>query len=90
MAWVYLLVSAVLEALWATALGRSNGFTEPVVFAGDSRSVLVESRATNLAGVTGADLGHRALGRGGRPADRRCTVPGVPVGHRSTRARRTR
>lgn len=30
MAWVYLLVSAVLEAVWATALGRSNGFTEPV------------------------------------------------------------
>jgi quaternary ammonium compound-resistance protein SugE len=29
MAWVALLVSAVLEALWATALGESDGFTRP-------------------------------------------------------------
>lgn len=36
MAWVVLLVSAVLEAVWATALGLSQGFTQPtavVVFA---------------------------------------------------------
>lgn len=29
MAWGVLLVSAVLEAVWATALGRSDGFTSP-------------------------------------------------------------
>lgn len=29
MAWVMLLLSAVLEAVWATALGMSNGLTEP-------------------------------------------------------------
>ncbi|MFS0712553.1 multidrug efflux SMR transporter [Microbacterium sp. 2P01SA-2] len=36
-AWVILLASAVCEAVWATALGRSDGFREPVasvVFAG--------------------------------------------------------
>lgn len=36
MAWVILLVSAVFEAVWATALGRSDGLTRPwptVVFA---------------------------------------------------------
>ena len=30
MAWFILLLSAVFEAIWATALGRSDGFTEPV------------------------------------------------------------
>jgi len=29
MAWVILLVSAVLEAVWATALGASDGFSNP-------------------------------------------------------------
>ncbi|MDI2098363.1 DMT family transporter [Ruicaihuangia caeni] len=29
-AWLVLLMSAALEAVWATALGQSNGFTEPV------------------------------------------------------------
>ena len=29
MAWVVLLLSAVLEAVWATALGQSEGFTRP-------------------------------------------------------------
>ena len=29
MPWIVLLASAVLEAVWATALGASNGFTEP-------------------------------------------------------------
>ena len=28
MAWVILIVSGVLEAVWATALGRSEGFTK--------------------------------------------------------------
>ncbi len=30
MPWLILLISAVLEAVWATALGSSNGFREPV------------------------------------------------------------
>ncbi|GAB4069858.1 multidrug efflux SMR transporter [Angustibacter speluncae] len=30
MAWIVLVVSGVLEAVWATALGRSEGFTRPV------------------------------------------------------------
>lgn len=30
LAWPVLLTSAVLEAVWATALGLSNGFTEPL------------------------------------------------------------
>lgn len=30
MAWVILLLSGVFEAVWATFLGRSDGFTEPV------------------------------------------------------------
>lgn len=30
MAWLVLLLSAVCEAVWATALGESHGFTEPV------------------------------------------------------------
>lgn len=29
-AWLMLLASAVLEAVWATALGQSNGFTRPL------------------------------------------------------------
>lgn len=29
MAWVILVLSGVLEAVWATALGRSEGFTRP-------------------------------------------------------------
>lgn len=29
-AWVVLVLSGVLEAVWATALGRSEGFTRPV------------------------------------------------------------
>ncbi|TDC70264.1 DMT family transporter [Streptomyces hainanensis] len=30
MAWILLIVSGVLEAVWATALGKSDGFTRPV------------------------------------------------------------
>lgn len=30
MAWLVLLVSAVFEAVWATALGQSDGFSRPV------------------------------------------------------------
>jgi len=30
LAWIVLIGSGVLEAVWATALGRSDGFTRPV------------------------------------------------------------
>ena len=30
MSWLVLVVSGMLEAVWATALGRSEGFTHPV------------------------------------------------------------
>ncbi len=30
MAWLVLILSGVLEAVWAVALGRSEGFTRPV------------------------------------------------------------
>lgn len=30
MSWLILALSGVLEAVWATALGRSDGFTRPV------------------------------------------------------------
>lgn len=36
MSWLVLVLSGVLEAVWATALGRSKGFTQPtatVIFA---------------------------------------------------------
>jgi quaternary ammonium compound-resistance protein SugE len=30
MAWIVLVISGVLEAVWATALGKTEGFTRPV------------------------------------------------------------
>lgn len=30
MSWVVLIISGVLEAVWATALGRSEGFSKPI------------------------------------------------------------
>lgn len=30
MSWIVLVMSGVLEAVWATALGRSEGFSKPV------------------------------------------------------------
>ncbi len=30
MAWIVLVISGVLEAVWATALGKSNGFSRPL------------------------------------------------------------
>ena len=30
MPWIILLISAVFEAVWATALGKSDGFSQPV------------------------------------------------------------
>lgn len=33
MPWLILIVSGILEAVWATALGRTEGFTRPVPIA---------------------------------------------------------
>jgi quaternary ammonium compound-resistance protein SugE len=30
MAWIALVISGILEAVWATALGQSEGFTQPL------------------------------------------------------------
>lgn len=49
MPWVVLLVSAVLEAVWATALGRSDGFTQPVPTA-----VFVIALALSMIGLGSA------------------------------------
>lgn len=46
MAWVVLLVSAVFEAVWATALGHSDGFTEPV-----ATVVFVVALAISMVGL---------------------------------------
>lgn len=46
MPWIILLVSAVFEAVWATALGRSDGFTEPVATA-----VFIVALAISMAGL---------------------------------------
>ncbi|AFM15507.1 cation/cationic drug transporter [Mycolicibacterium chubuense NBB4] len=46
MAWIVLVLSAVLEAVWATALGRTEGFTAPVATA-----VFVVAVAASMAGL---------------------------------------
>lgn len=46
MPWIVLLVSAVLEAVWATALGRSDGFTHPTATA-----VFILALATSMVGL---------------------------------------
>jgi quaternary ammonium compound-resistance protein SugE len=33
MPWVILIISGILEAVWATALGRTEGFTRPIPIA---------------------------------------------------------
>ena len=80
-AWLVLLASAVLEAVWATALGESHGFTEPgptVVFAiaavlsfiGLERAVQTIPLATGYAvwtGVGGALTVVWALATGVQP-----------------------
>ncbi|TPW77389.1 DMT family transporter [Schumannella soli] len=45
-AWIALLASGVLEAVWATALGRSHGFTEPL-----PSLVFLVSLALSMAGL---------------------------------------
>ncbi|GEK80975.1 DMT family transporter [Agrococcus baldri] len=80
-AWIVLLVSAVLEAVWATALGQSQGFSQPVptiVFAvaailsfiGLERAVQHIALATGYAvwtGVGGALTVIWALASGAQP-----------------------
>lgn len=46
MAWIVLLASAVLEAVWATALGDSHGFTHPLPTA-----VFLVALALSMAGL---------------------------------------
>lgn len=46
MAWIVLLISAVFEAVWATALGLSHGFTRPL-----PTIVVAISSAISLAGL---------------------------------------
>lgn len=46
MFWAILLVSAALEAVWATALGASSGFTEPVAVV-----VFVVALALSMTGL---------------------------------------
>lgn len=46
MPWIILLASAVFEAVWATALGRSDGFSDPVATA-----VFVVTLAISMAGL---------------------------------------
>lgn len=46
MSWIVLIVSGVLEAVWATALGRSEGFTRPIPSA-----VFVVSLIASMAGL---------------------------------------
>lgn len=57
-AWVILLVSAVLEAVWATALGASAGFTRLV-----PSLVFVVALAASMTGLAIA-LRHIAVGTG--------------------------
>lgn len=80
-AWLVLLASAVLEAVWASALGESQGFSRPiptvvfavaaaVSFVGLERAVQVIPLATGYAvwtGVGGALTVIWALATGAQP-----------------------
>jgi quaternary ammonium compound-resistance protein SugE len=46
MAWIVLLISAVLEAVWATALGQSQGFSDATAVA-----VFVVALVASLGGL---------------------------------------
>lgn len=46
MAWIILLISAVFEAVWATALGMSAGFSEP-----GPTAVFLAALAASMAGL---------------------------------------
>ncbi|MCD1144923.1 multidrug efflux SMR transporter [Kocuria sp. LUK] len=49
MSWFVLVLSGVLEAVWATALGRSEGFTKPV-----PSVVFFAALAASMAGLAWA------------------------------------
>ncbi len=46
MSWLALVLSGVLEAVWATALGKSDGFTKPLPTA-----VFVAALVASMAGL---------------------------------------
>jgi quaternary ammonium compound-resistance protein SugE len=56
MAWIVLLISAVLEAVWATALGQSDGFTN-----GTATTVFAVALIFSMAGL-GWAVRHIAIG----------------------------
>ncbi|MDA2804111.1 DMT family transporter [Nocardiopsis suaedae] len=58
MPWIVLLVSAVFEAVWATAMGMSDGFSEPVPTA-----VFAVALAVSMVGL-GWSVKHIPIGTG--------------------------
>ncbi|MDN4476589.1 multidrug efflux SMR transporter [Demequina sp. SYSU T00192] len=46
MSWAILILSGILEAVWATALGRSDGFTRPL-----PTTVFALALAASMAGL---------------------------------------
>ncbi len=52
MAWIILVLSGMLEAVWATALGKSDGFSRPV-----PSLVFVVALAGSMAGLAMAMRG---------------------------------
>ncbi|GAA1348764.1 multidrug efflux SMR transporter [Arthrobacter koreensis] len=52
MSWVVLIASGMLEAVWATALGKSNNFKKPV-----PTLIFAVALAASMAGLAWAMLG---------------------------------
>ncbi|WP_062465831.1 DMT family transporter [Demequina maris] len=52
MSWAILILSGILEAVWATALGRSDGFTRPL-----PTTVFAVALAASMAGLAYAMRG---------------------------------
>lgn len=59
MPWLLLLASAVLEAVWATALGQSDGLRDPAMVTGAETFTPV--KALQLVGIVGAVIGLQLL-----------------------------
>jgi len=49
MPWLILILSGVLEAVWATALGRTDGFTRPVPIAVFAVGLILSMTGLGLA-----------------------------------------
>lgn len=49
MSWLILIASGVLEAVWATALGRTEGFTRPVPIAVFAVGLILSMTGLGLA-----------------------------------------